>query len=384
MPIFTELPPLSLYVHIPWCVRKCPYCDFNSHQMKDNLPESGYVSALLAELEDAMPFVQDRPLTSIFFGGGTPSLFSGRAIAVILEGVASRIAWSPQIEITLEANPGTVDEARFSAFREAGINRLSIGVQSLQDDKLRALGRIHNQQGAMSAIERAKRAGFSNFNLDLMHGLPNQSIDDAMQDLKLALSFSPTHLSWYQLTVEPNTLFANQPPTLPDDETLAAIQASGEHLLMQAGFTQYEVSAYARPKKTCIHNHHYWTFGDYIGIGAGAHSKLTVLDRNVVLRGAQVKHPSQYLDPDRKKMATQTIEDKDLLFEFMLNALRITEGVPTALFVSRTGLPLTAVTPMLNQAKARGLLAVEDETIKATALGRRFLNDLIMMFLADD
>ncbi len=266
MPIFS---PLSLYIHLPWCVRKCPYCDFNSHEVKGDLPESFYVQALLDTLDHYLPLIQNRPLISIFFGGGTPSLFSGKSIDQILNGAAQRLSFALNIEITLEANPGTIDQARFSAFRQAGVNRLSLGIQSLQDEKLKTLGRIHDQAQAMHAISIAKEIGFDQMNLDLMYGLPDQSLDDAMSDLTQALSFSPSHLSWYQLTIEPNTLFYRHTPVLPPDDTIWEIQLAGQQLLNEKKFQQYEVSAYAKSNNTCLHNMNYWMFGDYLGIGAG-------------------------------------------------------------------------------------------------------------------
>ena len=381
MPILTDAPPLALYVHIPWCVQKCPYCDFNSHALKDRLPEELYVNALLQELEHHANTLKHRPLVSIFFGGGTPSLFSGAAIERILNGVATHLHLPTQTEITLEANPGTVDQAHFQDFRTAGINRLSIGIQSLQDDKLKTLGRIHDKEHALKAVNAAKKAGFSNFNLDIMHGLPNQSLSDAMQDLKDALQCEPTHFSWYQLTIEPNTLFYHQRPTLPPDETLWEIQLAGQDYLKQQGYLQYEVSAYAQANRQCAHNLNYWEFGDYLGIGAGAHSKLTDATGNIT-RFAQVRHPKDYLDAaKRNKFAIKTVDEKALIFEFMLNALRLTDGVPTVLFSQRTGVPLERISNILIVAQARGLLEKDPHHIRPTEFGRKFLNDLVEMFL---
>src|SRR5579862_565032 len=308
MPIFTAPPPLSLYVHLPWCVRKCPYCDFNSHEVKDHLPEELYKNALLQELDSHLPLIQNRPLISIFFGGGTPSLFSAKTIEQILNGVAERVLFSKSIEITMEANPGTIDQARFQDFRHAGINRLSLGIQSLQNDKLKILGRIHDRENAIRAIHIAKQAGFTNFNLDLMYGLPQQSIADALHDIQDALSFEPTHFSWYQLTIEPNTLFHHQPPTLPADDMIWDMQNAGQTLLKNAGFRQYEVSAYAQANKECLHNRNYWEFGDYLGIGAGAHSKITDTKNGNIIRFSQVKHPKDYLDASKR----QTFKMNDL------------------------------------------------------------------------
>jgi len=382
MPIFTEPLPLSLYIHIPWCVRKCPYCDFNSHEAKGSLPEDLYVHALLKELESHLALVEDRPLLSLFFGGGTPSLFSAQAIERILEGIAKRLRLSPAIEITLEANPGTIDQAYFRDFYLAGINRLSLGIQSLQDDKLKTLGRIHDRHHAMEAIQIAKRAGFTNFNLDLMYGLPQQSIADALHDLETALSFQPSHLSWYQLTIEPNTLFYRHTPSLPPDDMIWDMQLAGQAQLQQAGFHQYEVSAYSLPQKECLHNRNYWEFGDYLGIGAGAHSKITDIKTGQVMRFSQVKHPRDYLDATkRSQQKIQCLAEDDLIFEFMLNALRLTHGVPSTLFRKHTGLSLTRIEPLLMAAKKRGLMMDDASRLIPSELGRKFLNDLVGMFL---
>ncbi len=379
---FTTPIPLSLYIHLPWCVRKCPYCDFNSHQAPDSLPEELYINALIKDFEEHLPTIWGRRLISIFFGGGTPSLFSAKGIERILVEINSRFRFGADIEITLEANPGTLDESRFIGFREAGINRLSLGIQSLQDEKLTALGRIHDRDYALRAIEIAKRAGFDNFNLDLMHGLPNQSLDDALADLDDALSWQPPHLSWYQLTIEPNTFFHHQPPTLPPDETLWDIQEQGKLLLAKHGLTQYEVSAYSQPNQQCTHNVNYWEFGDYLGIGAGAHSKVTDMNQQHITRHWQVKNPRDYLDPTKKFIAeTKIISTNDIVLEFMMNALRLTQGVPLSVFSERTGLPVTALEPMLTTAKQKGLLVDNADILCATELGQRFLNDAIGMFL---
>lgn len=381
MPNFTQDLPLSLYIHIPWCVRKCPYCDFNSHQAKDNLPEELYVKALLAELDHYAPLVASRPLVSIFFGGGTPSLFSGKAIEAILNGVDQKLSLPAATEITLEANPGTIDQVRFHDFRQAGINRLSLGIQSLQDEKLKALGRIHDSENAKRAIHLAKQAGFDNFNLDLMFGLPQQTQADALYDLKTALDFAPTHLSWYQLTIEPNTLFYHQTPTLPLDDTIWEMQLAGQDLLAAQGFEQYEVSAYSQPNKNCLHNLNYWEFGDYLGIGAGAHGKITHTASGNVMRTAQVRHPKDYLDI-KKRIATQhVVTEKELLFEFMLNALRLSRGVSTQSFTARTGIALNELEPHLSAARKKGLLETDNNLIRATQLGSKYLNDLVSLFL---
>jgi putative oxygen-independent coproporphyrinogen III oxidase len=382
MPIFTENLPLALYVHIPWCVQKCPYCDFNSHARKDRLPEELYVAALLQELKQHADTLQHRPLVSIFFGGGTPSLFSGKAIADILNGVANYLLLPAQAEITLEANPGTVDQAHFLDFRAAGVNRLSIGMQSLQDDKLKTLGRIHDREHALKAVNIAKQSGFQNFNLDIMYGLPAQSMSDALQDLHDALACEPTHFSWYQLTIEPNTLFYHQRPTLPPDDTIWEMQLAGQDYLQRRGCQQYEVSAYAQTGKQCAHNRNYWEFGDYLGIGAGAHSKITDVASGKVTRFAQVRHPKDYLDAAKRQYPEmKIIAEKDLIFEFMLNALRLTDGVPKTLFTAHTGMPVTSIADILQLAQHKGLLEPSDEFIRPSAFGKKFLNDLVEMFL---
>lgn len=374
--------PLSLYIHIPWCVRKCPYCDFNSHESKQNIPEAAYVAALLQDLDEQLPRIWGRRIRSIFFGGGTPSLFSAESIETILNGVHQRLNFGADTEITLEANPGTIDEARFVGFRKAGVNRLSIGIQSLQNEKLQALGRIHDREYALRAIDSAINAGFENFNLDLMHGLPQQSLDDALQDLQDAIQFKPPHLSWYQLTIEPNTFFHHQPPRLPEDETLWDIQEQGQQLLNKNDLTQYEISAYAKNDHECLHNTNYWEFGDYLGIGAGAHSKITDMDQQIITRHWQVKNPKDYLSPDKSFIANQsTLTEAETCFEFMLNALRLVRGVPTTLFTERTGLTQDHLEPMLTAAKKNRLLVDHPEILQPTELGLRFLNDLTAMFL---
>ncbi len=374
--------PLSLYIHLPWCIRKCPYCDFNSHEFKHSILEEAYVKALIEDLDENLSTIEGRQLSSIFFGGGTPSLFSSKAIEMILTAIQKRLDFSHHIEITLEANPGTIDGARFKGFKHAGINRLSIGIQSLQDAKLKALGRIHNRDHALQAIELAIGAGFNNFNLDIMHGLPEQSVQDAMNDLQDCLKFSPPHLSWYQLTIEPNTFFHHKPPVLPEEETLWEIQNQGKSLLASQGLSQYEVSAYAKPDHACVHNRNYWEFGDYLGIGAGAHSKITDLDKKTIRRHWQIKHPNDYLDPAKNKTAHSTIlETKDIIFEFMLNALRLTQGVSTSLFMERTGLDIKIIEPVLDEAKQKKLLIDDPSRIQTSELGMQFLNNTIALFL---
>lgn len=376
--------PLSLYVHIPWCVRKCPYCDFNSHELRHAIPEDLYVTALISDLDKNLPYVWGRSLNSIFFGGGTPSLFSPQAIEKILAAVYGRLRCSPDIEVTLEANPGTVDASSFAGFRQAGINRLSIGIQSLQEKKLQALGRIHGRKEALQAIDRAASAGFANINLDLMYGLPEQSVEDALSDLRDALALSPSHLSWYQLTIEPNTFFHHQPPRLPEDDVLWGIQEAGKAIIRQAGFQQYEVSAYARPGHECRHNKNYWEFGDYLGIGAGAHSKITDVMQQTITRHWQVKNPKDYLDSAQSLTAQKVIlMPQDICFEFMLNALRLTQGVTMNLFSERTGLPLSIAEPALAIAREKKLLRNAPDVLCATQLGQLFLNDLTGLFLPE-
>ena len=376
-----QLPPLALYIHIPWCVRKCPYCDFNSHAATPELPEDAYVDALLADLDQELPAVHGRPISSIFFGGGTPSLFSANALGRLLAGVEQRIPFASDIEITLEANPGTFEQEKFKAYRQLGINRLSIGIQSFQQAKLEALGRIHNGDEAVRAAGMARNAGFDNFNLDLMHGLPEQSLDDALGDLQQAIDLGPTHLSWYQLTLEPNTVFWNQPPVLPEDDILWDIQEAGQALLARHGFHQYEVSAYAQPGRAARHNLNYWSFGDFIGIGAGAHGKLSHPDGRI-LRTWKTRLPKDYLNPAKPfKAGEKLLPVDELPFEFLMNALRLTDGVDAALFSQRTGLPLEQLKAARQEAEQKGLLQVEPTRLVATARGQLFLNDLLQYFL---
>ncbi|MCK9816071.1 radical SAM family heme chaperone HemW [Pseudomonas sp. MAFF 302046] len=376
-----QLPPLALYIHIPWCVRKCPYCDFNSHTASPELPEEAYIDALLADLDQDLHAVYGRELSSIFFGGGTPSLFSAAALGRLLEGVEQRIAFASDIEITLEANPGTFEQEKFTAYRALGINRLSIGIQSFQEQKLKALGRIHNGAEAIRAADMARQAGFDNFNLDLMHGLPDQSLEDALGDLRQAIAMRPTHLSWYQLTLEPNTVFWNQPPVLPEDDTLWDIQEAGQALLAEHGYAQYEVSAYAQPGRAARHNLNYWSFGDFIGIGAGAHGKLSHPDGRIV-RTWKTRLPKDYLNPAKTfKAGEKALANEELPFEFLMNALRLTDGVDAALFAERTGLSLDSLGEARRDAEQSGLLQVEPSRLAATARGQLFLNDLLQHFL---
>jgi oxygen-independent coproporphyrinogen-3 oxidase len=377
-----SLPPLSLYIHVPWCVRKCPYCDFNSHAAPEQLPEDAYVQALLDDLDSELPLIQGRPLQSIFIGGGTPSLFSAQAIGQILQGVAARIPFADDIEITLEANPGTFELARFEGFRNAGVNRLSIGVQSFNAEHLQRLGRIHNPVEALAAARAAVEI-FPRVNLDLMHGLPEQTPAEAMDDLQQALEINPGHLSWYQLTIEPNTEFHARPPSLPLDEALWDIQEQGQALLEKTGYRQYEISAYARPGQQARHNLNYWQFGDYIGIGAGAHGKLSRYEGGqlIIERRHKLRQPKGYFDPALRLAGQEVIAADERAFEFMLNALRLTDGVRAELFRERTGLSLEHIEPLLQQARQRGLLVEAPSRLAPTLQGRLFLNDLLELFL---
>jgi oxygen-independent coproporphyrinogen-3 oxidase len=376
------LPPLSLYVHFPWCVRKCPYCDFNSHEPEaGGFPESAYLDALAADIEASLPLVWGRPIVSVFIGGGTPSLMSAASVERLLSDIRARLPLEADCEITMEANPGTFEAERFAAYRAAGVNRLSIGVQSFDAAKLGALGRIHDRAQAIAAAEHAQRV-FSNFNLDLMFGLPNQSMADAQADVETALAFAPPHLSLYQLTLEPNTVFAKYPPALPDDDAVAEMQEWIEQRMIAAGYRHYEVSAYARAGRECRHNLNYWRFGDYLGVGAGAHSKISFPHR--VLRQVRFRQPASYLErADRGEFLAESFEvnRSELPFEFMLNALRIAEGVPARLFTERTGLPASAIERPLVEAERRGLVARDHLRIRPTALGCRFLTDLQALFL---
>lgn len=375
-------PSLSLYIHLPWCVRKCPYCDFNSHALRAALPEMRYVDALLRDLAADATAVTDRAVETIFIGGGTPSLFSAEAIARLLEGVRARVAVAPDAEITLEANPGTVELERFRGFRDAGVNRLSIGVQSFDDAKLKALGRIHSRAEALAAGEAARAAGFDNFNLDLMYGLPQQDNEQALADIETAIALQPAHLSAYQLTLEPNTAFHRDPPALPDEDTIDAMQRALIDRLANAGYPRYEVSAYARPGRQCRHNRNYWEFGDYLGIGAGAHAKLS--GPGGVIRVAKVRHPDAYLrdvGTEKVRASTRVLGAGDLACEFILNALRLQDGFAAELFAARTGLSIDIIEAPLREARGRGLLEATASRIRPTALGRRFLNDLVLLFL---
>jgi putative oxygen-independent coproporphyrinogen III oxidase len=368
--------PLSLYIHFPWCIRKCPYCDFNSHELKDNLPEKNYIDRLLLDLDHDLKSInpKNRGIYSIFMGGGTPSLFSPESIYSLLNAIKSRIAFVDNIEITLEANPGTFEQDKFSGFYQAGINRLSIGIQSFQKEKLKALGRIHDDEAALRAVDIAKKAGFTNFNLDLMHGLPNQSLDDAIEDLTTALGFVPPHLSWYQLTLEPNTLFHKKPPILPTENILSDINLLGEKLLAENNYGHYEISAFCQPNHECKHNMNYWEFGDYLGIGAGAHAKVNNI------RTSKIKHPKDYLT--KHFISThEPIQKNQLAFEFMLNALRLRKLISWELFANRTGLEPKDILNKLEKLADKNLILISEQGFELTSLGQRFLNDVLTTFL---
>jgi oxygen-independent coproporphyrinogen-3 oxidase len=381
---FSAPPPLGLYVHVPWCVRKCPYCDFNSHELKGDIPDAAYVDALLADLEQDLPAVWGRSVQSVFIGGGTPSLLSPEALDRLLSGLRARLKIVPDAEITLEANPGTVEAGRFKEFRAVGINRLSIGVQSFNDELLERLGRIHGRREALRAAEAAHHADLDNFNLDLMFGLPGQSLAQGIDDVGTAIALEPAHISYYQLTLEPNTAFHHHPPALPEEDAIDAIQHQGQARLAAAGYAQYEVSAYARAARQCRHNLNYWRFGDYLGIGAGAHAKLTQAAEGRIERMWKKRHPREYLAAEDKVDGRSVLSRSDAAFEFMLNALRLVDGFDTELFTQRTGLAMNVVAAGLTEAERRGLISWDSVRICPTRLGRDFLNDLIQLFMNDD
>jgi oxygen-independent coproporphyrinogen-3 oxidase len=380
-------PPLSLYVHLPRCVRKCPYCDFNSHEARGVLPFAAYVDALIADLEHDLPLAWGRSVHSVFFGGGTPSLFPAEAIDAFLQAASARLRFAPGLEITLETNPGTAEHGRFEHYRAAGVNRISFGVQTFDDGCLRRLGRIHDSTQAVAAVKLAQDAGFDNFNLDLMYALPGQTLAMAERDIGCAIALQPSHISHYQLTLEPNTVFAARPPAgIPDEDDSWDMQERCQALLAAAGFAQYEVSAYARPGRECAHNLNYWHFGDYLGIGAGAHGKLTLGSQQQVLRRWKVKHPAAYLASAGTAAAIggdETIALERLPFDYMLNALRLVDGFALPEFEARTGLPRAAIAPQLAQALQREWITVHGDRVVPTELGRRFTNDVIALFLAD-
>jgi oxygen-independent coproporphyrinogen-3 oxidase len=388
MPAMLTTPPLSLYVHLPWCVRKCPYCDFNSHEFRGiggTPPYAQYVEALLADLDFDLPLAWGRTVHSVFFGGGTPSLFPAEAIDAFLQGASARLRFAPGLEVTLETNPGTAEHGRFEHYRAAGVNRLSFGVQTFDDAVLQRLGRIHDSAEAEAAVQLARDAGFDNFNLDLMYALPGQTLAMAERDIERALALQPAHVSHYQLTLEPNTVFAARPPQdIPDEDAAWDMQERCQQMLADAGYAQYEVSAYAQPGRQCAHNLNYWRFGDYLGIGAGAHGKLTLGAQQSILRRWKHKHPAAYLAAAGGADAIggdDAIEPARRPFEYMLNALRLVEGFTLAQFEARTGLSRAAIATPLTQARDRGWLQVEGDHVRPTALGRRFGNDVIALFL---
>lgn len=373
--------PLSLYIHVPWCIKKCPYCDFNSHESTlENINEQAYINALLVDLESDLPKVWGRRIHSVFIGGGTPSMLSAQAYQTLFSGIRARIPLTANCEITLEANPSTFDSDKFKAYRQAGINRLSIGIQSFDDEKLQALGRVHDAKQAIEAIHVAKQAGFDNINLDMMFALPKQTLEQAMLDLSTALSFKTTHLSWYQLTLEPNTLFYHSPPMLPDDDLIVTMMEQGRERLSKAGFKQYEVSAYSQPNKQCQHNLNYWTFGDYLGIGAGAHSKISDVNEQKVIRQSRYRLPQKYITAEDKVNKTTRLNKQDLIIEYMLNHLRLHQGVDAQALFLATGLDLNDYDKAINKAVKQQLLQRKDNKIFTTAHGKYFINEILHLF----
>lgn len=381
------LPPLALYIHVPWCIQKCPYCDFNSHALKHDIPEQAYINRLLDDLRADLDGVQQRPLQSIFIGGGTPSLLSAEAIARLLNEIERLIPFTADCEITLEANPGTFEVERFAGYVRAGVTRLSIGVQSLAAEQLQRLGRIHNPEQAKLAAQHAAKLGLNSFNLDLMHGLPEQTVAAAMTDLDGIIALNPPHISWYQLTIEPNTAFASRPPQLPDDDILWDIQQQGHDKLIAAGYHHYEVSAYAKPGHQSKHNRNYWEFGDYLGIGCGAHSKITTLTEHglTIQRCEKIKHPQGYLDLTRAlRYRSWTVASDELPFEFFMNYLRLFEAIPKQFFNQRTGLELRVAELALAPAKAKQLVIDTPEYWHTSELGRRYLNSILDSMVGDN
>ena len=380
-----EAPPLSLYIHVPWCTRKCPYCDFNSHTSDTALPQTEYIKALCedfdAELE-RIPCAKDKEIDSIFIGGGTPSLFDAASFEKLLSHIREKSTLAKSPEITLEANPGTVEATKFEEFRAAGINRLSIGVQSFNDEKLRALGRVHDSREAKAAIETAKKAGFENLNLDLMHGLPGQDCTQAINDLNTAIEYAPTHLSWYQLTIEPNTVFYRKPPSLPKESLIQEVQEIGLSIMEDHGFHHYEVSAYAQHGRECVHNLNYWEFADYIGIGAGAHGKLTNIETDTIFRTRKLKQPTHYLNNSSNRDAESIeIHTEERALEFLLNALRIKRGFSTDLFMMRTGVPFSTIAKKVECLSSQGFLSTNGNRVSATNIGYALLNSVLEEFL---
>jgi putative oxygen-independent coproporphyrinogen III oxidase len=377
--------PLSLYVHLPWCVEKCPYCDFNSHEIQGELPEQTYIDALFRNVEDQLPAFWGRRIDTMFIGGGTPSLFSGASIERLMSGLRARLGFVANMEVTLESNPGTADASNYAAYREAGINRLSIGVQSLDSEHLKTLGRIHSADEAIAAIAIAKQAGFERINADLMYGLANQTVAQALDDLKQLIDQDIEHISWYQLTIEPNTVYYSKPPAhLPDNDFIMDIQQAGSELLLSAGYHQYEISAWAKPGAECQHNLNYWQFGDYVGIGAGAHGKITDFNEVRIYRTRMRKQPDHWLQTNSELMAERTaIAREDLALEFFLNVLRLNQGAPKNYLFERTGLMSERIQAPLDQAVQKGLLAQHPDNFVATELGRNYLNDLLALFMPE-
>ncbi|MFU9135577.1 radical SAM family heme chaperone HemW [Erwinia tasmaniensis] len=377
-----KLPPLSLYIHIPWCVQKCPYCDFNSHALKGEVPHEEYVRHLLADLDADLPLTAGREVSTLFIGGGTPSLLSSEAMQMLLDGVRQRLPLSADAEITMEANPGTVEAERFSGYQRAGVNRISIGVQSFSPQKLTRLGRIHDADEAKRAARLAAGLGLRSFNLDLMHGLPDQSLEEALDDLRQAIELNPPHLSWYQLTIEPNTLFASRPPVLPDDDALWDIFEQGDKLLTAAGYQQYETSAYAKPGYRCEHNLNYWRFGDYLGIGCGAHGKLTQPDGRII-RTCKTRHPRGFMEGNYMDRQHE-VADSEKPFEFFMNRFRLLEAAPREEFTHYTGLQQAIIRPQIEEALEKGYLIETAQAWQVTHKGKLFLNSLLELFLTEE
>jgi len=382
MPEFSTLPPLSLYIHLPWCVKKCPYCDFNSHTFESSLPEVEYVNALIEDLEYQLPSIWGRRIVSVFIGGGTPSLFSVESIQKIISTVRSHLNCLPNMEVTMEANPGTVEQEKFNGFYAAGINRLSIGVQSFDNEKLQALGRIHTAGEARNAVAVARKAGFKNINLDLMFGLPGQSVEQGLSDLQQSIDLKPQHISWYQLTIEPNTFFYSHPPLTPDDESVWELQQQGQKLLAEAGYHQYEISAYATTAHQCAHNLNYWRFGDYLALGAGAHGKITRADTGEIRRYWQSRKPADYMSAgaSNKTSGSEILAEDQIIFEFMLNTLRLKQGFEISEFEQNTGLKSELILTRCEKAIKVGLLQRKENGFAASEQGYLFLNDLVNVF----